>query len=56
MLPYSFFTSNHIAFDLIYNPEKTKFLERAEKNGATIVNGHSMLVHQAEKSWEIWNK
>ena len=56
MLPYSFFTSNHIAFDLIYNPEKTRFLERAEKNGATIVNGHSMLVHQAEKSWKIWNK
>lgn len=55
-LPYSFFTSNHIAFDLIYNPEKTQFLKRAEKNGATIINGHSMLVHQAEKSWQIWNK
>jgi shikimate dehydrogenase len=55
-LPYSFFTSNHIAFDVIYNPEKTQFLKRAEKNGATIVNGHSMLVNQAEKSWKIWNK
>jgi shikimate dehydrogenase len=40
--------------DLIYNPEKTKFLELAEKNGATILNGYSMLQQQALKAWEIW--
>jgi shikimate dehydrogenase len=43
-----------LVIDLIYNPAKTKFLEEAEKNGATILNGESMLKEQALKSWEIW--
>ncbi|HFG0464298.1 shikimate dehydrogenase family protein [Flavobacterium psychrophilum] len=53
-IPYSFFTPKHIAFDLIYNPEKTVFLEKAENKGAIIKNGYDMLVFQAEKAWEIW--
>ena len=44
-----------IAFDLVYNPEKTKFLQLAEKSGAKIKNGLEMLELQAAKSWEIWN-
>ena len=55
-IPYNFFTSNHIAFDLIYNPEKTVFLQKAENQGALIKNGYEMLVFQAEKAWEIWNE
>ncbi|ENI5846062.1 shikimate dehydrogenase [Flavobacterium psychrophilum] len=55
-IPYSFFTPKHIAFDLIYNPEKTVFLEKAENKGAIIKNGYDMLVFQAEKAWEIWNE
>ena len=55
-IPYQYFTLKHIAFDLIYNPEKTEFLKKAENNGAIIKNGYDMLVFQAEKAWEIWNK
>lgn len=55
-IPYDFFTEKHIAFDLIYNPEKTQFLKKAEKKGAVIKNGYEMLVFQAEKAWKIWNK
>jgi shikimate dehydrogenase len=55
-IPYRFFTDRHIAYDLIYNPAETKFLQQAKAQGATIKNGHDMLVFQAEKSWEIWNK
>ncbi|WP_395060188.1 shikimate dehydrogenase family protein [Flavobacterium sp.] len=55
-IPYQYFTSKHIAFDLIYNPEKTEFLKKAENNGAMIKNGYDMLVFQAEKAWEIWNE
>lgn len=55
-IPYQYFTQNHIAYDLIYNPEKTTFLNKAEQNGAITKNGYEMLVLQAEKSWEIWNK
>ena len=55
-IPYNFFTSNHIAFDLIYNPEETQFLKKAKKKGAVTKNGYEMLVLQAEKAWKIWNK
>ncbi|WP_400080393.1 shikimate dehydrogenase family protein [Winogradskyella sp. R77965] len=55
-IPYGAITKKHILFDLIYNPEKTKFLNTGEQKGATIINGLKMLKLQAEKSWEIWNK
>lgn len=55
-LPYNFFSDKHIAFDLIYNPEQTKFLRQAKEKGAVTENGYSMLVYQAEKAWEIWNR
>lgn len=54
-LPYDFAGSEHLFFDLVYNPPKTKFLSEGEKRGATITNGQSMLVLQAEESWKIWN-
>jgi len=55
-IPYHLFTKNHIAYDLIYNPEKTTFLSKAEEKGAIIKNGHEMLIYQAEKAWDIWNR
>jgi shikimate dehydrogenase len=55
-IPYTYFSNQHIAFDLIYNPEETQFLKKAKKQGATIKNGYEMLVFQAEKAWKIWNK
>jgi len=54
-LPYEFFTTKHLAYDLIYNPEETLFLNQAKAQGAIVVNGLSMLHLQAEKNWEIWN-
>lgn len=56
LIPYEFFTEKHIAFDLIYNPSETEFLKKAKKEGAVTKNGMEMLIFQAEKSWEIWNK
>ena len=41
--------------NLIYNPARTMFLQKAEMRGATAKNGLEMLHVQAEKSWEIWN-
>ncbi len=55
-LPYEHLTSRHLLYDLIYNPEKTLFLSYAEKAGADFCNGLEMLILQAEKSWEIWNR
>ncbi|MES2544147.1 MAG: shikimate dehydrogenase [Bacteroidota bacterium] len=55
-IPYEYFSPNHIAFDLIYNPEETLFLQKAKLNGAVIKNGIEMLVLQAEEAWRIWNE
>jgi shikimate dehydrogenase len=54
-LPYEMLTEKHLLYDLIYNPEKTRFLQQGESNGATVMNGHKMLLLQAEESWMIWN-
>jgi shikimate dehydrogenase len=56
MLPYEGFTKDHIAYDLVYNPMETIFLKRATQHGATTINGHNMLVFQADKAWKIWHK
>jgi shikimate dehydrogenase len=55
-IPYEAITEDHLLYDLIYNPEKTVFLEKGEQQGAAIKNGYEMLVLQAEKSWEIWTQ
>lgn len=54
-LPYHALTSQHLLYDLTYNPPKTKFLLQGEQYGAQTVNGYEMLVTQAEESWRIWN-
>lgn len=55
-IPYAFLSSRHFLFDVVYNPAKTRFLLEGEKRGAQILNGHEMLVYQAEESWRIWNE
>lgn len=54
-IPYQHLTSAHLLYDLIYNPVKTIFLQKAEEQGAAIKNGYEMLEIQAEESWKIWN-
>jgi shikimate dehydrogenase len=52
---YERFTADHFVYDLIYNPARTMFLQKAEMRAATAKNGLEMLHVQAEKSWAIWN-
>ncbi|HHG83886.1 MAG TPA: shikimate dehydrogenase [Bacteroidetes bacterium] len=54
-LPYATLSKENYLFDLIYNPEKSKFLLNGQHQGAHIKNGMDMLVMQAEASWDIWN-
>ncbi|WP_316819667.1 shikimate dehydrogenase [Pedobacter gandavensis] len=54
-IPYESITEKHLAYDLVYNPELTKFLEQSAASGAAIKNGLEMLYLQAERSWYIWN-
>lgn len=54
-LDYDLLGKNHILYDLVYNPEITRFLEEGRRRGCKIIGGLSMLILQAEKSWELWN-
>jgi len=54
-IPYQYINEKHLVLDLIYNPEQTEFLKKAQENGAIVNNGLLMLEFQAEKAWEIWN-
>lgn len=54
-IPFQFLTSKHLLYDLVYNPEMTRFLAFGKEKKATIINGLQMLHLQADKAWEIWN-
>lgn len=54
-IDYEQLKPSHYVYDLIYNPARTLFLQKAEMHGATIKNGLEMLHFQAERAWAIWN-
>jgi shikimate dehydrogenase len=44
----------HIVFDIVYKPDKTKFLTAAEAKGCIVIKGINMLIFQAMKQFELW--
>ena len=54
-IPYQYLASNHLLYDLIYNPDETLFMRKGKESGASVKNGLEMLLLQAFISWEIWN-
>lgn len=55
-IPYNSLSNEHYLFDLVYNPEVTKFMQQGLNVGTNVCNGYQMLVKQAEAGWEIWNE
>ncbi len=53
-VPDDFWQSHHTAFDLVYNPEKTRFLKEAFSHGATAISGKSMFIFQGMEQFRIW--
>ena len=51
---YSAIGKDHVIIDIIYNPELTQFLQKAEIQHARVYNGYQMLKTQAIKAWQIW--
>jgi 3-dehydroquinate dehydratase/shikimate dehydrogenase len=43
-----------IAFDLVYNPVDTKFLQTARAKGMAVITGIEMFVQQGARQFEIW--
>jgi shikimate dehydrogenase len=52
---YACLNENHLCYDLVYNPEITRFMKNAQSQGAKVINGLKMLELQAEAAWDIWN-
>ena len=46
--------SEHIVFDMVYTPARTKLISDAEAAGATVIYGIDMLVNQAGLQFERW--
>jgi shikimate dehydrogenase len=55
-LPFELLTPAHLVIDLVYNPAETALMKQAKTKGAAVMNGLSMLQHQALKSYEIWSR
>ncbi len=55
-IPNADLTSEHLLYDLVYNPEMTHFMQLGAKHGAVVKNGLEMLHLQAEAAWEIWSR
>ena len=55
-ISYESLTSRHVLFDLVYNPEETRFLAKGREKGGRTENGLRMLHLQAERAWEIWKQ
>ena len=55
-IPYQYLTTDHLLYDLVYNPAETSFLKQGKAMGATVKNGEEMLALQAIEAWDIWNR
>ncbi len=55
-IPYNLLTSDHLCYDLLYNPDVTMFMKRSSEAGAEVKNGLEMLLLQAFAAWEIWQR
>lgn len=54
--PFELLSAEQVCIDLIYNPRKTLFLQKAELKYCRIINGYDMLIEQAEAAWQIWKR
>lgn len=55
-LPWQWINNDHMLFDMVYNPEVTRFTQMGAGQGARVRNGLGMLHTQADLAWEIWKK
>ncbi len=54
MTPYPCFRGKGLAYDIVYTPEKTRFLREAEASGWQTQSGVAMFVEQARASFRLW--
>jgi len=53
-VPAHLFRAGQVAFDMVYRPQRTRFILEAEAAGCRTILGLEMLVNQAELQFERW--
>jgi shikimate dehydrogenase len=53
-IPREFLSKDHVVFDMVYRPMKTRLIRDAEAAGCKTVLGIEMLIHQAALQFETW--
>jgi len=53
-VPRAFLRNRIAAYDLVYNPIETRFLQDARAMGCLTISGIEMLVAQAGAQFELW--
>jgi len=46
--------ADRICYDIVYKPQRTKFLQLAEEAGGETLGGLDMLINQGSRSFELW--
>jgi len=54
-IPLDQLGSEHLVYDLVYNPSETTLMKACFDAGGKAKNGQDMLELQAEAAWKIWN-
>ncbi len=53
-VPKSAICNHHIVFDAVYSPFETQLLKDAKEQGATIIHGTEMLLHQGTEQFRLY--
>lgn len=53
-LPGEWIRSDHVVFDMIYNPLPTRLLREADQAGAQTISGLPMFVYQGAEQFRLW--
>jgi shikimate dehydrogenase len=53
-VPEDLLRAGQVAYDIVYAPERTRFLREAEARGLRTVGGLGMLVHQGRAAFKLW--
>ncbi|MBI5115146.1 shikimate dehydrogenase [Candidatus Poribacteria bacterium] len=54
LVPKELLRPEHVVFDIVYNPKKTRLLAEAEAAGCVTIPGLEMFVNQAVVQFELW--
>ena len=53
-VPTELLKPEHVVFDMVYKPLRTKLIQDAEAKGCKVILGTEMLLHQATLQYECW--